>query len=147
MYGEARGIVLMFNQFLRVLMATFLVICGSGCQQNTTARTPLSTAYSQGVAEGAADAKSMLAAGRFVLLGFGTPPDWKLKIYESEFGRYGIEWEAYGHSLDDNMEGYVEAFNAAMEKAISQKYGPDVLADVKERVRKRLAEGGDSSKK
>ena len=115
-----------------------LSACSQGSPPAPKAEPVRSAAYVQGFNKGSADATAKLKAGKILMFGFGMQPDWMVEIYASEFAKFGADYEPFGHSSSDDLEGYVVAFNGLMAKALAAKHGPDAIATIQARVVKRL---------
>lgn len=130
--------------FFRIVF--FLASLAASAATQATASAPdapqaRSQHYADGYKKGHNEASAKLKAGKFALLGFGMPPDWVEEIYNREFGKYGIDYEPYGHANGDEFEGYVAGFNEPMAKAISEKHGPDTIAAIQQRIAVQLDAG------
>ncbi len=124
----------MFFRTICLLASSMLIAYSPASATTPGAPQARSQEYADGYKKGHDEARAKLKAGKLALLGFGMPPDRIEEIYNREFGKYGIEYEPYGHANGEEIEGYVAGFNEPMAKAISEKHGPDTIVSIQQRI-------------
>jgi hypothetical protein len=111
-----------------VLIILSLVVCGELVREHTAAIRGRSAAHFD------------VWCGRYVLLAYGLPPEWRPQYAQLLWERYGIEVRTVALcSVSETLRSYADSYDEISITAANQKFGRDVFKECAELARQRIA--------